>query len=176
MGLNLKYGAEAMVLLGIAYGIIKWLGRAVRSMGSDRRHEASRLESLGATSKASAAHLLVTQGIVSRADFDKMTARERAFLATAAAPLMGAKPRPTTPSHLRLVTPSRLPLGAGVHCPGCGNALDRDGLQRHGHTTCARCHRSVSAHIQRGRLTVIVEETADEAETRRRLEGSDRCE
>jgi hypothetical protein len=31
----------------------------------------------------------------------------------------------------------------------------------------------VSAHIQRGRLTVIVEETAEEAEHRRRLDGGD---
>jgi len=58
-----------------------------------------------------------------------------------------------------------------VHCPGCGVPLDRDALQRVGRTSCPRCKRPVTAHIQRGRLTVIVDETPEEGEHRRRVEG-----
>ena len=50
-------------------------------------------------------------------------------------------------------------------------SADREALQRFGATACQRCKRPVSAHIQRGRLTVIVEETLEEAEHRKRLDG-----
>ena len=181
MPLNLKYGAEAIALLGIAYGLIKWIGRSVRSLGSDPALEGSRLTGLDATTAAAAAKALTLRGVVSPEDLAKMTPREREFLlANSAAPLgavrpgapaTSPRPRPATPSHLRLITPSRPPLGMAVHCPSCGAALDRDALQRFGTTACAKCRRPVSAHVQRGRITVIVEETPEESAHRRHLEG-----
>ena len=194
---SLKYGAEAMALMGIAYGLIKWVGRTLRSLVSDGPREAAQLEALGAHIPAAAADSLVRQGIVSASALERMTPREREFLVgTAGRHLRGAgngaaarRPTPSaseaaiaaargvpqriaaTPTRLHLITPSRPPLGMTVHCPGCGAPLDRDALQRTGATGCPRCKRPVSAHIQRGRLTVIIEETADEAEHRRRLDG-----
>jgi len=186
---SFKYGAEALALVGIAYGLIKWVGRSLRSVVSDTSQEQHRLEALGASNTAVAADMLVRQGIVSREQLADMTPRERGFLiATADRQLKGAarlagdppparrtpaQPHPALPAspRLHLITPSRLPLGVAVHCPGCGTPLDREALQRHGSTTCSRCKRPVSAHIQRGRVTVIVEETTDEAEYRRRMES-----
>lgn len=201
MAVNFKYGAEAFALAGIAFGLIKWVGRSLRSLISDAPREESGLEALGANIPGAAADALVRQGLVSAEDLEGMTAREREFLMASAGPhasasaKRGGVPRPTpvhgagavlpgststttrraapTPTRLHLITPSRPPLGVAVHCPGCGVPLDRDALQRFGTTACPRCKRPVSAHIQRGRLTVIVEETPEEAAHRRRLDGSD---
>jgi len=193
--ISFKYGAEALALLGIAYGLIKWIGRSLRSLVSDTSAERSRLDALGASMPGVSTDALVRQGIVTAKQLQGMSARERAFLIAStgerlgvptspapakAAPSRPAPPRPTptqaravTPSapRLHLITPSRPPLGVAVHCPGCGAPLDRDALQRFGATSCARCKRPVSAHLQRGRLTVIIEETPEEAEHRRRLES-----
>lgn len=197
MAASFKYGAEAIALLGIAYGLIKWVGRSLRSLISDAPREESGLEALAASTPGDGADLLVRRGIVSADQLAGMSARERDFLIAAAASQLGAtgrrptpplagpavgrtvttpvpaaaRPTQPTPPRLHLITPSRPPLGLAVHCPGCGAPLDREALQRFGLTTCERCKRPVSAHIQRGRLTVIVEETADEGEYRRRMEG-----
>ena len=197
MAINLKYGAEAFALIGIAYGLIKWVGRSLRSLVSDTSLESARLEALTASAPGAAADALVRQGLVSAEDLSGMSQREREFLAATAGPHLaasaartgGRRPTPRSPGavpgptgamsgrapasspRLHLITPSRPPLGVAVHCPGCGAALDREALQRFGATTCSRCRRPVSAHIQRGRLTVIIEETPDEAEHRRRLDG-----
>jgi hypothetical protein len=201
---SFKYGAEALALLGIAFGLIKWVGRTLRSLISDRPFEAARLEGLASHSPAAAADALIRQGIVSAEQIERMTPREREFLVATAGPQLkaantgtagrrltpvrtdavvaGTKPprersltptndRSVTPPRLHLITPTRPPLGMTVHCPGCGAPLDRDGLQRTGTTTCPRCKRPVSAHIQRGRLTVIIDETPEEAEHRKRVEG-----
>ena len=184
-----------MALMGIAYGLIKWVGRTLRSLISDAPLEAARLEALTLQTPPAAADALVRQGIVSPDELSAMTPREREFLIATAGAHLGAdthraragrmtpgstaavsnggpsRPRSVSSPRLHLITPSRPPLGVAVHCPGCGVPLDREALQRFGETTCARCKRSVSAHIQRGRLTVIIEETADEAEHRRRLDG-----
>ena len=195
MAVSFKYGAEAVAMIGIAYGLIKWVGRNLRALVSDSGVESARIQALAASTPAAAADTLVRQGIVTAEDLARMTPREREFLvATAgrhAAP--GAdrnRPRQPTPKsfegvgsaasgrsseptpRLHLITPSRPPLGMSVHCPGCGIALDREALQRVGTTTCPRCKRPISAHIQRGRLTVIVEETPEEAEHRKRMDGS----
>ena len=151
------------------------------------------MEALAASIPAAAADALVRQGIVSAVDLARMTPREREFFAAAAGRRFDAATDPNkaqaTPTsseaaaaaasarspaatpRLHLITPSRPPLGMSVHCPGCGIALDREGLQRHGTTTCPRCKRPIAAHIQRGRLTVIVEETPEEADHRRRMDG-----
>ena len=183
--------------MGIAYSLIKWVGRTLRSLISDGPHKASQFEALSARTPAVAADALVRQGIVTAAALERMTPREREFLAATAGPQLRAaqnrvatrRPTPSaseavgtathgltarnvpTPTRLHLITPSRPPLGMAVHCPGCGVPLDRDSLQRTGATSCPRCKRPVSAHIQRGRLTVIVEETVDEADYRRRMDG-----
>ena len=196
MPVSFKYGAEALALIGIAYGLIKWVGRSLRSLASDSPRERTRLEALAASAApAAAADMLVRQGLVSAEQLEKMTPRERAFLLAAANRQLGttsraaggapASPRPAggmmTPAQARpvaspssprlhLITPSRPPLGVAVHCPGCGAALDRDALQRYGTTSCGRCKRPVSAHLQKGRLTVIIEETTEETEYRRRIE------
>jgi hypothetical protein len=189
---SFKYGAEALALLGVAYGLIKWVGRSLRSLASDAPREQNRLEALVASKPTAAADMLVRQGLVSAEQLAAMTPRERAFLiattgrqldAASRAASVGTAPpgRRATPvqtrtvqapqsPRLHLITPSRPPLGVAVHCPGCGAALDRDALQRLGATQCGRCKRPVSAHVQKGRLTVIVEETAEEAEYRRRTE------
>ena len=176
MAISFKYGAEALALVGIAYGLIKWVGRSLRSVVSDRAYEENRLEAMNATTPQIAVDALVRQGVVSKEELEGMTPRERAFLIAAAG--QHVKPageaigrRPTPPPRLHLITPTRPPLGMVVHCPGCGVPLDRDALQRVGTTTCPRCKRPVSAHIQRGRVTVIIDETPDEAEHRRRVEG-----
>jgi len=193
---SLKYGAEALALAGIAYGLIKWVGRSIRSLISDSSLESARLEAIASHTPAASADALVRQGIVSAEDLSGMSPREREFLVATAGPHLESSAgrasarRPTPRSmgamsgssalpsargsaspRLHLITPSRPPLGVAVHCPGCGALLDREALQRFGATTCSRCKRPVSAHIQRGRLTVIIEETADEAEHRRRLDG-----
>jgi hypothetical protein len=195
---SFKYGAEAIALMGIAYSLIKWVGRTLRSLISDSSLESSRIDALAASMPAAAADSLVRQGIVSAEDLSGMSPRERQFLIATAVPQVdgaagrgrsrgatpissppvGKRPAPVagrsalpTPTRLHLITPSRPPLGLAVHCPGCGTPLDRDALQKFGATTCTRCKRPVSAHIQRGRLTVIVEEALDEAEHRRRLDG-----
>jgi len=186
-----------MALIGIAYGLIKWVGRTLRSLISDGPREAARLEGIGADHSVGAAHALVREGIVSAAELERMTPREREFLVASAGPQLktantraaaqrrtpatidavtsGARVErsrePNVPPRLHLITPARPPLGMVVHCPGCGVPLDREALQRVGTTTCPRCKRPVSAHIQRGRLTVIIEETPDEATHRRRLDG-----
>ena len=194
MAVSFKYGAEAFAMLGIAYGLIKWVGRNVRSLVSDSRVEEAHLEALAASMPSAAADSLVRQGVVSAEDLARMTPRERGFLAAAAGRRVNAaadrnrahQPTPksseaigsaasagspaATP-RLHLITPSRPPLGISVHCPGCGIAVDREALQRYGTVTGPRCKRPISAHIQRGRLTVIVEETPEEAEHRKRLEG-----
>jgi hypothetical protein len=191
---SLKYGAEALALAGIAYGLIKWVGRSLRSLISDSSLENARLEAIASHTPAASADALVRQGIVSADAHAGMTPREREFLMATAGQQMDAvaarrrPPRATpsssgavvgsrasspTPPRLHLITPSRPPLGVAVHCPGCGSPLDREALQRRGATTCARCKRPVSAHIQRGRLTVIVEETPEEGEHRRRVDGGD---
>lgn len=196
---SFKYGAEAIALVGIAYGLIKWVGRNLRSLYSDRGLEASRLAELSAAVPEATVDALVRQGLISRQDLEAMTPRERSLLISTAGQRLGAKQatgatrrmtpistgavgtpmrtsaggpgeRGATPPRLHLITPTRPPLGMAVHCPGCGVPLDREALQRFGRTSCPRCKRPVSAHIQRGRLTVIVEETADEAEHRRRVE------
>lgn len=191
--MSFKYLAEAIALLGIAYGLIKWVGRSLRSLISGTSYEQNRLEALGASNPAAAADMLVRHGLVSAEQLSRMTPREREFLvATAGRQLRGAAPPPgetpasarPTPARpqgavaaspasprLHLITPSRPPLGVAVHCPGCGTPLDREALQRHGSTTCSRCKRAVSAHIQRGRVTVIIEETSEEAAYRHRLES-----
>jgi hypothetical protein len=194
MAVSFKYGAEALAMVGIAYGLIKWVGRNVRSLVSDSRVEEAHVEALAASMPAAAADALVRQGIVSAEDLARMTPRERGFLAAVAGRRVDASaerkranqatPRsseatgstasahnPATTPRLHLITPSRPPLGMSVHCPGCGIAVDREALQRYGTTACSRCKRPISAHIQRGRLTVIVEETPEEAEHRKRLEG-----
>jgi hypothetical protein len=194
---SFKYAAEAMALMGIAYSLIKWVGRTLRSLISDGPHQASRFEGLNARRPAVAADALVRQGVVTASALEQMTPREREFLTATAGPQLKAaqnrvatrRPTPSssesvaaaprsvasrnvpTPTRLHLITPSRPPLGMAVHCPGCGVPLDRDSLQRTGATSCPRCKRPVSAHIQRGRLTVIVEETTEEADYRRRLDG-----
>jgi len=194
MPVSFKYGAEAFAMVGIAYGLIKWVGRNVRSLVSDSRVEEAQLEALAASMPAAAADVLVRQGIVSANDLARMTPRERSFLAAAAGRRLDTAgdrkgAQHTTPKsseaigsaasarssaaspRLHLITPSRPPLGMSVHCPGCGIALDREALQRYGTSTCPRCKRPISAHIQRGRLTVIVEETPEEMEYRKRLDG-----
>jgi len=193
---SFKYGAEAFALAGIAYGLIKWVGRSLRSLISDSPMEEAKLEALAASTPQVGADVLVRQGIVSSDELARMSPREREFLIATATPKLDAAPargrerRPTpvssntasvagtaggrasaTPTRLHLITPSRPSLGVLVHCPGCGAPLDREALQRFGATTCPRCKRPVSAHLQRGRLTVIVEETLEEAEYRRRLDG-----
>lgn len=194
IAVSFKYGAEAFAMVGIAYGLIKWVGRNVRSLVSDSRVEEAHLEALAASMPAAATDALVRQGIVSADDLARMTPRERGFLAAAAGRRIDAatdrnKARQATPRsseavggaassrstggtpRLHLITPSRPPLGMSVHCPGCGIALDREALQRYGTTTCPRCKRPIAAHIQRGRLTVIIEETPEEAEHRKRVDG-----
>jgi hypothetical protein len=193
---SLKYGAEALALIGIGFSMIKWVGRTLRSLISDSARETAQLEALSAPVPDAAFDALVRQGVVSADDLAGMTPRERDFLIAAAGQRVdgvgsrevsrrltpssmptvgsagvGAARRAGTPPRLHLITPSRPPLGVSVHCPGCGAALDRDALQRIGSATCPRCKRPVSAHIQRGRLTVIVDETPEEAEHRRRLDG-----
>ena len=192
---SFKYGAEAIALVGIAYGMIKWVGRLLRSQISDRSHETARLATLAAHMPASATDALVRQGVITAKELERMTPREREFLVATAGDHLGANTRgtarrltpitgeavrstsrpgradPTQPTRLHLITPSRPPLGLAVHCPGCGTSLDRDALQRIGTTACQRCRRPVSAHIQRGRLTVIVDESAEEAAHRQRVEG-----
>jgi hypothetical protein len=194
--MNFKYGAEAFALLGLAYAMIKWVGRSLRSFVSDSSVEQNRLEAMNASAPAVGADMLVRQGIVSAKELDAMSPRERAFLiANAGGKLHGAPPPPlaapprsdrprATPAQvavvaptppagprLHLITPTRPPLGVAVHCPGCGAPLDRDALQRFGEAQCGRCKRPVSAHLQKGRLTVIIEETPEEGEYRRRLEN-----
>ncbi len=175
MPISFKYGAEALALLGIAYGLIKWVGRSLRSVVSDTSAERSRMEALGASMPAAGTDMLVRQGFVTAEQLQGMSARERAFLIGNTGNRIGtpkdASPAPPGSPRLHLITPSRPPLGMAVHCPGCGAPLDREELQRVGATHCARCKRPVSAHLQRGRLTVIIEETAEEAEHRRRLES-----
>lgn len=193
MAVSFKYGAEAFAMAGIAYALIKWVGRNLRSLVSDSRVEEAHIEALAASMPSAAADALVRQGIVSAEDLARMTPREREFLAAAAGRKVDAADRnrshQATPRsseaigsamsarssaaapRLHLITPSRPALGISVHCPGCGIAVDREALQRYGTTTCPRCKRPISAHIQRGRLTVIVEETPEEAEHRRRLDG-----
>ena len=194
MAVSFKYGAEAFALAGIAFGLIKWVGRSLRSLVSDPKLEEARMEAIASSTPGLAAGSLVRQGIVSAEDLAKMTPREREFLVAAAGrrtdptpdrtrtsqatpkssdawpPAASAHTTPASP-RLHLITPSRPALGMSVHCPGCGIAVDREALQRFGTTTCPRCKRPISAHIQRGRLTVIVEETAEETEHRKRLEG-----
>ena len=193
MAVSFKYGAEAFAMVGIAYGLIKWVGRNVRSLVSDSRVEEAHMEALAASIPSAAADALVRQGLVSAADLARMTPRERVLLAAAGRRLDAAADRKRAPQatprssdavgaaattrapaatpRLHLITPSRPPLGITVHCPGCGIALDREALQRIGSTTCPRCKRRISAHIQRGRLTVIVEETPEETEHRKRMDG-----
>jgi hypothetical protein len=195
---SFKYGAEALAMAGIAYGLIKWVGRNVRSLISDSGVENARVQAIAAAkTPVAAADSLVRHGVVNAEDFAAMSPREREFLVATAGPQIEAarargqsiRPTPTstpalrsptpaaarpampTPPRLHLITPSRPALGLAVFCPGCGIALDRDALQKYGVTSCARCKREVSAHIQRGRLTVIVEETEEEGEHRRRVEG-----
>jgi len=193
MAVSFKYGAEAFAMVGIAYGLIKWVGRNVRSLVSDSRVEEAHMEALAASIPSAAADALVRQGLVSAADLARMTPRERVLLAAAGRRLDAAADRKRAPQatprssdavgaaattrapaatpRLHLITPSRPPLGITVHCPGCGIAVDREALQRIGSTTCPRCKRPISAHIQRGRLTVIVEETPEETEHRKRMDG-----
>ena len=198
MVVSFKYAAEALALIGIAYGLIRWIGRTLHSQISDRSHETARLSTLAGEMPSLGADALVRQGLVSADQLQKMTPREREFLvATAGQQLKGSSVRTggarltpsasetivvtTTridrsgearPPRLHLITPTRPPLGMAVHCPGCGSLLDRDALQRVGTTSCQRCKRPVSAHIQRGRLTVIIEESADETAHRRQIEGT----
>ncbi|HUQ80676.1 MAG TPA: hypothetical protein VM076_06055 [Gemmatimonadaceae bacterium] len=197
MPASFKYGAEALALMGIAYGLIKWVGRTLRSLiSSDTSLESARLQGLASHTPLASADALVRQGLISAAQVERMSPREREFLVATAGPQLkaastrGASSRPLTPAatdvvanatrvsrersltppRLHLITPARPPLGMVVHCPGCGAPVDRDALQRTGNTTCARCRRPVSAHIQRGRVTVIVEETPEEAAHRRRMD------
>ena len=71
-------------MVGIAYGLIKWVGRNVRSLVSDSRAEQAHMEALAASIPAAAADALVRQGIVSPVDLARMTPRERGFFAAAA--------------------------------------------------------------------------------------------
>jgi len=182
-------------MLGLAYGLIKWVGRNLRSVITDTAQEENRLEALNAGSREVAADALVRQGLVTPEQLAGMTPREQEFMVAATSRRLksarergGPRATPTssgaingaslpastarpTPTRLHLITPSRPPLGMAVHCPGCGVPLDRDALQRVGKTSCPRCKRPVSAHIQRGRLTVIVDETPEEADHRKRVEG-----
>jgi hypothetical protein len=199
VAVNLTYGALALALAGVAFALIKRVGRNLRSLISQAPRNGSGIGMLAAHTPAADSKTLVDRGIVSANDLQAMTPREREFLlasagAKASASDSGRPPRATpahsaggviaggsaaaarraapTPTRLHLITPSRPPLGVAVHCPSCGGPLDREALQRFGATACQRCKRPVSAHIQRGRLTVIVEETPEEADHRRRVEGS----
>ena len=75
MAVSFKYGAEAFAMIGIAYGLIKWVGRNVRSLVSDSRVEEAHVEALAASMPAAAADALVRQGIVSAEDLARMTPR-----------------------------------------------------------------------------------------------------
>ncbi len=197
--MNLTYGVLAFTLAGVAFALIKRVGRNLRSLISQAPRSDSGIGTLAAHLPAADSKTLVERGIVSASDLQAMTPREREFLLASArvqasASDGGRAPRATpahsaggviaggpapaarraapTPTRLHLITPSRPPLGVAVHCPSCGGPLDREALQRFGVTACQRCKRPISAHIQRGRLTVIVEETPEEADHRRRVEGS----
>ena len=54
MAVSFKYGAEAFAMVGIAYGLIKWVGRNVRSLVSDSRVEEAHVEALDAERHARA--------------------------------------------------------------------------------------------------------------------------
>ena len=195
--MNLTYGALALALAGVAFALIKWVGRDLRSLISHAPRNDSGIETLAAHLPAADSKSLVARGIVSADDLQAMTPREREFLVASArvqasasdggrrpsatpahsaggviagGPARAARRAAPTPTRLHLITPSRPPLGVAVHCPSCGGPLDREALQRFGATACQRCKRPISAHIQRGRLTVIVEETPEEADHRRRVE------
>jgi hypothetical protein len=47
----------------------------------------------------------------------------------------------------------------------------REALQASGRAACDGCSREVTAYIRRGRLTVIVQETAEETERRTRVDA-----
>jgi hypothetical protein len=199
VAVNLTYGALALTLAGVAFALIKRVGRNLRALISQAPGNDGGIGTLAAHLPAADSKTLVDRGIVSAGDLQAMTPREREFLLASArvkasASDSGRPPRATpahsaggviaggsapaarraapTPTRLHLITPSRPPLGVAVHCPSCGGPLDREALQRFGATACQRCKRPISAHIQRGRLTVIVEETPEEADHRRRVDGS----
>ena len=153
MALSFKYGAEALAMLGIAYGLIKWVGRNLRSLISDSRMESARVEAIAASTPVAAADALVRQGIVSAEELarhdaararvprrDRRAASRRGCEAAAAA-------RPPTPvsSSAVATTAARCraddassytaPPDHADHvrrwawrctAPGCGVPLDRE--------------------------------------------------
>ena len=134
----LRYAAEAVGLLGLAWGLVRWVARWARDVGEGR--------------SASVDLLGLHEGVDSPT---RLAEPPRA-------PIRFAAPHP--------VPAPRRAVGLDVFCPSCGGALARESLQTTGRTTCDGCAREVTAYIRRGRLTVIVQETAEEAERRARVD------
>jgi hypothetical protein len=146
--MNFKYIFEALFLIGLAWGLIKWVGRTLREqispLDSDVMPPGNAPEQLSPT----AYHTLVDRGIVSPEQLAAMSPRERQFLldttgrklrdsgAIAAAPAAptGAAP-PSGALHCPACGASLLegviPLSWASHCGGCGRHLTmrRDGAQ-----------------------------------------------
>ncbi len=166
--LNLRYGAEAFALFAIAWGVMKWVGRNARAARGDGDSEPMKI-GFGLTDGAAAhaADALRARGLVSNDQLAAMSARERAMLLATVAERIGA-PEEKAAQAARAARAARPvaeapSVGRRVHCPACGEALDRAHLIRHGEVECRGCRRELSGHVQRGRLTLIVE---DEAELR----------
>jgi hypothetical protein len=167
---NYRYGAEAVVLLGIAYSLIRWVVRTSIELRQEKTSPSFPVAVTESVPLASAEPLRA-RGLVTDAQLAQMTPRERHLLLTVAAPRLAKSDRGTAGRPAR-PTPIR-PVGAAIYCPACGALLSREEIQTLGATTCPKCVRRVAGHFQRGRVTVIVDETADEAEHRKRMEGGE---
>ena len=161
--LDLRYGAEALALVCIAWGVIKWVGRNVRESQGET---AAPRDPIGLSEGVArqATEALRVRGLVSSQSLAGMSERERAFMLSMVAAQIG-EPSATASSDERSRTRqiADAPVGRRVHCPACGEALDRAQLVRLGEVECRGCASVLRGHVQRGRLTLVVEDEREPA-------------
>lgn len=130
------YAAEAVFFVGIAYGLIRWIGRTLREVGGSSFQETEREQA-----------------------FMKSVLEGR-MMARAANDVANQTAAATDDEIAGLPNAGRRPsVTALVHCPGCGRALTEGAYPLPFVTTCDGCARRVNVRGDGpGRVAIVAEE------------------
>ena len=149
------YLAEALVFVGIAIALIKWIRKTlIDDLGSSARPSTPRERVVLESIDNEAAKHLIARGLISTEQLAEMSDRERMMLLVATAKQIGAPP-PTSVSS----PPSRPAQSVALHCPLCGTALTPAPEPIPYSAKCESCQKRV--HVRGdgvGRLSVVVSE------------------
>ncbi|HKS07449.1 MAG TPA: hypothetical protein VJR92_14175 [Gemmatimonadaceae bacterium] len=146
------YLAEAILFLGIAIGIIKWIRKTLFELSPDSRPTTARERVVLESIDNEAAKHLIERGLISTEQLSEMSDRERMMLLMATAKQIGAPPPTSVASP-----PIRPAQTVSLHCPLCGAALTPAPQPIPYMSKCESCQKRV--HIRAdgvGRVSVVV--------------------